>query len=234
MLEIAQMPKKQRIEFCEASSPVTDHATKFGGQPVWFSKPQWPVSRETGNPMRFICQIKLSRELFPNAVAQMAYLFMTDEEDESFVDGTNEPDGGENAVILQPGVTDLPTQELSSGPALYRMIQKPACSRLQPESCEFAVRLIEEDDIEFVAEADRWRVKDSESRPATGKLDENKIGGTPVFLQGDEFPFSGKCRLLLQLDACTVPFYLNFGDSGVGYAFLNEAGDKAKFLWQCC
>jgi hypothetical protein len=52
-------------------------------------------------------------------------------------------------------------------------------------------------------------------------------------MQGDEFPFGGACRLLLQLDSCTVPFSINFGDAGVGYAFLNESGDQAKFLWQC-
>lgn len=65
-------------------------------------------------------------------------------------------------------------------------------------------------------------------------MDENKIGGTPVFLQVDEFPLGGTCRLLLQLDSCSLPFFINFGDAGVGYAFLNQAGDQANFLWQCC
>jgi hypothetical protein len=31
----------------------------------------------------------------------MAYVFMV--EDDEYVDGTEEPDGGENAVIIQPG-----------------------------------------------------------------------------------------------------------------------------------
>ena len=55
----------------------------------------------------------------------------------------------------------------------------------------------------------------------------------PFLMQGDEFPFEGNCRLLLQLDSSSVPFSINFGDAGVGYAFLNEAGNQAKFLWQC-
>jgi hypothetical protein len=59
------------------------------------------------------------------------------------------------------------------------------------------------------------------------------VCGTPVFMQGDEFPFPGRFRLLVQLDSCSVPFSINFGEAGVGYAFLNEAGDQAKFLWQC-
>ena len=185
------MPKKHRIEFHEVSSPITDFVTKFGGQPTWVSEPQWPMSRETGNSMRFICQIKLNNELFSVVTAQMAYLFMTDEDDDEFVDGTYEPDGGENAVILQPGVTDIPTKKLSEGPTLYRMIQKPGHDLLQPESCEFAVHLIVEDDIPFVPEDERWKMSDAEVQAATGKLDENKIGGTPVFRNGGRMSFLG-------------------------------------------
>jgi len=29
-----------------------------------------------------------------------------------------------------------------------------------------------------------------------------------------------------------VPFEVNFGDAGVGYAFLSEDGTTSKFLWQ--
>lgn len=165
--------------------------------------------------------------------AQMAYLFITDEENGEFVDGTYEPDGGENAVILQPGAAAVPVKKLIRGPALYRMIEKPGHVRLEPEPCEFAVQLMVEDDLPFLAQDERWRMLDAGAQAVTGKLDENKIGGTPVFMQGDEFPFAGNCRLLIQLDSCGVPFYINFGDAGVGYAFLNETGDQAKFLWQC-
>ena len=59
------------------------------------------------------------------------------------------------------------------------------------KSCEFAVRLIEEDDTEFVSEAERWKMLGAGIKAGTGKLDEKKIGGTPVFMQGDEFPFEG-------------------------------------------
>src|SRR5262249_17496652 len=151
----------------------------------------------------------------------------------NFVDGTYEPDGGENAVILQPGVTSVPTKEVAQGPTLYRMVEKEGHDRLQPEPCEFALTVIEEEYIEFLPENERRKMSEDELKAATGKLDENKIGGTPVFMQSDEFPFAGRCRLLLQLDSCSVPFSINFGDAGVGYAFLNEAGDQAKFLWQC-
>jgi uncharacterized protein YwqG len=228
------MPKKLRIEFHEVKSPINEPVTKFGGQPTWIASPEWPISRQTGNPMRFICQIKLFSALFPNTKAQMAYFFLTDEENGQFVDGTYEPDGGENAVILQPGQTDVPTKPLVQGPGLYRMAERRGSDRRQSESCEFAVNLIEEEDVQFRKEVELSKLPQAEREAAKGKLDENKIGGSPVFLQGDEFPFGGNCQLLLQLDACSVPFEINFGDSGVGYAFLNETGDQAKFMWQCC
>lgn len=226
------MPKKWIINFVESEGPITEPVTKFGGQPVWIGEPTWPLSRQTGNPMRFIGQFELRPELGFSTAAKMAYLFMTDEEDREFVDGTYEPNGGENAVILQPGTTKLPTAPITEGPILYRMVEKPGMDRLQPEACEFSVELIQADDVEFLSEEERWKLSDEEAEVATGKFDENKVGGTPVFLQGDEFPFGG-WQLLVQLDSCSVPFYVNFGDAGVGYAFLNAEGDEAKFLWQC-
>lgn len=227
------MPKKQVIEFTETDSPITESITKLGGQPVWIDEPAWPLSRETGNQMRFIGQVELREEYGFNTPAKMAYLFMTEEEDDSFVDSTYEPDGGENAVILQPGTSRTPATNKSEGPTLFKMVQVEGKDRLQKQTCEFAVKLIESDDIEFVSEDERFKMSDEDAEAATGKLDENKIGGSPEFMQGDEFPFEGPCQLLLQLDSCSVPFSINFGDAGVGYAFLNEAGDEARFLWQC-
>ena len=104
---------------------------------------------------------------------------------------------------------------------------------LEPQPCEFAVELSEENDVDFLTEEERWEKSKGEAETATGGLDENKIGGTPVFLQGDELPFEEGWQLLLQLDSCSVPFWVNFGDAGLGYAFLNADGDEARFLWQC-
>ncbi|TWU49301.1 DUF1963 domain-containing protein [Rubripirellula reticaptiva] len=227
------MTKKQVIEFTETDSPITEPVTKFGGQPVWIDEPAWPLSRESGNQMRFIGQVELREEYGFTTPAKMAYLFMTEEEDDSFVDGTYEPDGGENAVILQPGTSRTPTTNKADGPTLFKMVQVERKDRLQKQTCEFAVKLIETDDIKFVSEDDRFKMSEKDAAAVTGKLDENKIGGSPVFMQGDEFPFEGQCQLLVQLDSCSVPFSINFGDAGVGYAFLSEDGMEAKFLWQC-
>jgi uncharacterized protein YwqG len=225
------MVKKESIEFIESHKPISGLVTKFGGQPVWVSQPQWPLSKSTGKPMRFICQIAFNSKLFEPVAAQMAYLFMTDGEE--YVDGTWEADGGENAVILQPGHTNVKIEPLIEGPSLYRMVKQPLNNRLVPESCEFSVALKPAEDADFVEESARskWDKAAWESYAST--LDGNKIGGSPIFIQSTEFPSPGRWRLLLQLDSSKVPFMVNFGDAGIGYLFLSEDGQVAKFLWQC-
>lgn len=182
--------------------------------------------------MRFICQIALDAPLFPDAQAKMAYLFLTDEED--YVDGTWEPEGGENAVILQPGCTPpVPVQELTSGPSLYRMVKKLFGKGLVPKPCTFLVEGGLSEEPDFVPETEQEAWSDEVYDRYAAALGGNKIGGSPIFIQNDEFPEGPPWRLLLQLDSTQVPFSVNFGDSGVGYAFLSEDGSQARFLWQC-
>ena len=195
--------------------------TKFGGQPVWISAPEWPLSKQIGEPMRFICQVVLYPEIFGDVEGKMAYLFMTDGED--YVDGTWEPEGGENALIIQPNGDNVVTKPLTTGPSLYQMEEREGSALLQPVPCEFSVelKLGEEPERGFEDDLDE------------AALEEVKIGGTPIFLQGEEYPEGSDWRLLLQLDSATVPFSVNFGDAGVGYAFISGDGRKGKFLWQC-
>jgi len=157
------------------------------------------------------------REIFGDAPAQMAYLFMTDHDD---VHETWDPEGGENAVVLQPGVYPGPTLPLAVGPALYRMVEDHTSNRRFPVPCEYAVTLEPGDDPEEVT-------------PDVDAAQGNKVGGVPRFIQGREYPSGAPWRLLLQLDSVEVPFEVNFGDAGVGYAFLSADGTVAKFLWQC-
>ena len=83
------------LEFVSADGPVREPVTKVGGQPVWLEDPQWPLSLDTGEPMHFLGQFALDG-------GRLAYLFMSGEGDE-YVDDTWEPDGGENALVIQPG-----------------------------------------------------------------------------------------------------------------------------------
>jgi hypothetical protein len=92
------LPARQNLTFVEASEPITEPVTKFGGQPVWLTEPMWPLSASTGRPMRFIGQIRL-----PGEEIRLGYLFMTEDDPSEYVDGTFDPTGGENAFFAQPG-----------------------------------------------------------------------------------------------------------------------------------
>lgn len=183
--------------------------------------------------MRFICQIALDEATFPNAAGKMAYIFMTDEDE--YVDGTWEPDGGENAVIIQPGgaAPASETAALTTGPTIYDMVEVPGAERLDPAEREYAVKLTTADEPAFVSEEKRSEWSEDEFAEYAQALDGNKIGGSPIFLQGDEFPSEGQWQLLMQLDSTQVPFSVNFGDAGIAYAFIDQTGTVGKMLWQC-
>jgi|SRR5882724_139364 len=225
------MPKKKSIEFFPVKKPITAPVTKFGGQPNWLEKPEWPLSKANGEPMRFIGQIALEPELFGNIPGRMAYLFITDDPD---VDDTWSPEGGENALIIQPGITEIKTEPLSKGPTFYRMVKKLFGAFTLPETLEFGARLSLGDDPEWTDDADKAKLPEDAMEALNKSLAGNKIGGVPGFLQGDEFPDGGPWKLVLQLDSANVPFDVNFGDAGIGYAFISEDGKRGRFLWQCC
>jgi uncharacterized protein YwqG len=228
------MVKKAKIEFHAGEFDIRAPVTKFGGQPVWIDGPQWPLSKERGTPMRFICQIALDEALFPGCGGKMAYLFMTEGDD--YVDGTWEPDGGENALIIQPGgMPPVPVAALNEGPTLQNYESVAGSDSLQPRNVIFTVALTPDDDPAFVPQDQTADQTEGQRQEYADRLEGNKIGGTPGFLQGDEFPDSEHSwRLLLQLDSCGVPFSVNFGDAGISYAFINEDASVGKFLWQCC
>jgi Domain of unknown function (DUF1963) len=223
---------KYDIEFIEADAPITDPVTKFGGQPVWLERPEWPLSKELGRQMQFVCQIALDPVVFGVPPGRMAYLFITGESEDEWVDGTYYPDGGENAVIVQPGGTNgAESVAESEGPSLYAFVDGRSWEGAVP--CEYSVSLEPGEDPEYVDEDERVEWSEAEFDAYEGPLDGNKVAGTPGFIQADEFPEAGPWRLLLQLDSMTVPFHVNFGDAGIGYAYISEDGRSGMFLWQC-
>jgi uncharacterized protein YwqG len=223
------MPKKFNLEFIPAAHPIRDAVTKFGGQPVWLSRPEWPVSKGTGEPMTFIGQIKIP-ELFGIAADGMAYVFMTDD---SRVDGTWEADGGENSIVIQRGKVTIARAEEANGPAIYKMVPSVFGKKLEPKPCEFSVSLVEGQDPEFINWTGLSLLPPGEADKYLQSLGGNKVGGVPGFLQVEEFPSGGPWKLLFQMDSTKLPFFINFGDCGVGYGFISEDGTQGKFLWQC-
>lgn len=76
-----------------------------------------------------------------------------------------------------------------------------------------------------------------ETEPFVGEVDVDdfatRLFGAPQWLQGDESP-GEPFRFIGQFDSAgELPFDVNFGDAGVGYAFLDESTGQGRFLWQC-
>ncbi|MEW6128094.1 MAG: DUF1963 domain-containing protein [Acidobacteriota bacterium] len=222
------MKKKYSVTFQSSSSPITEYVTKFGGQPVWLTEPQWPISRAANVPMMFICQIALAHELFGDIPGKMAYVFMKSDEEENSGETWN-PDAGENAVIIQPdGICEVETQPLSEGPTLQNSTNSEGWKPV-----EYLASLEIGEDPDFIAASELWELPEDERETYQHALEGTKIGGTPGFIQSDEFPEGGNWNLLLQLDPDDKFFYINFGDAGIGYAFISEDGTRGKLLWQC-
>ncbi|MGW5094319.1 hypothetical protein ACWEQ1_18385 [Streptomyces nodosus] len=186
------------MEFAPAAAPVREAVTKLGGQPVWLAEPEWPLSRATGAPMRFLGQFSL-------AGGGLGYLFMTGDDGGVSVDGTWDPEGGENALLVQPGGR-LPgfvtVESRAEGPTA---------------GADHLPRPAGEDGTDPDGHA--WQF----------------FGGPgiePRWLQGEETPGDG-WSLVVQLDSGRLPFPVDFGDSGVGYAFVAPDAGEGRFLWQC-
>ena len=230
------MGKRGTLTFVDSKRPISSPATKFGGQPTWLSDPQWPLSRSTGEPMRFIGQIAIPAELFPHAVGKLAYVFMTESDD--YVDGTWEPAGGENAVIIQPvdGV-EAPIVEVASsptGPTLQRHVKRLFTKKLHPMAVEIEIGISWEDEPDFLSDNDRSSRSDAENEAYWDAIQGTKLGGAPAFVQYDEYP-DADCNwgLLMQIDSCDVPFSVNFGDAGVAYIYIDTDAKRGRMLWQC-
>ena len=216
------------IKFHRAPQPITEPVTKFGGDPVWIDGPQWPLGRLLGNPMRFLAQVAIGPDIFPNAAARMAYLFMTNDGDGS--EPTWDPDAGENAVILQPGLpSPVPHVPLRTGPTLMT----PGTGPDDPtwKALEYAAELTLQSDPDFMPHAERMALSNEERNRYWEAMGRHKIGGSPLFDWGDWFPYANS-RLLLQLDgAAGTPFFLPFGDGRSGWIMVNADVTAAKFKW---
>ncbi|MFI6151447.1 hypothetical protein ACIBCA_01980 [Kitasatospora sp. NPDC051170] len=213
--------------FSVVGKPVDTPATKFGGQPVWRTGPQWPISAAWDRPMRFVAQIELGPVLGAAGEGKTAYVFVThaDHEEADFFDpDVIDPDGGENAVIVQPGGAYTgPVRPLATGPGLYGR---------DGSAVEFSLDLRPVDEPDPLTDAELEALPSADRDGYLDRIDGDKIGGAPLFFQGDDRPDGGPWRLLLQLDANWVPFRLTLGASPRVFALVSEDGAQGRLLVQ--
>lgn len=95
-----------KIDAFITKSSDEHYITRFGGQPDWIASPQWPVSLPWDNrTLKFIGQIRLNDFYRELKDLTLAYIFMTQPEDEAdpfFDPDIIYPDEGENAILIQP------------------------------------------------------------------------------------------------------------------------------------
>lgn len=223
------MVKKANIKFEQVKQPITEIVTKFGGQPNWLCEPEWPLEKERGEKMAFICQIVLEEELFGKTKGKVAYLFMDDDEDAGWE--TSDPDLGQNAVIIQPGNNTMRRVPDAEGPASRSFF---GCDDGFDENglIEFKAILEIVEEPDFLNDNALEKLTQKECDEYMDAISGNKIGGNPMFLQEDEFPIPEPYKFLCQLDDSLLPIFANFG-SGIGYAFIDAEGTYGKLLWQC-
>lgn len=195
-------------------NPKAELVTKFGGMPCLIQKNEWPRSKLTGKLMKFICQIRLEKNLFNGLEDKIVYLFLTDDIN---VTNTYDPEGGENAVLIK-SINECKISRLnlfpSKGPSLDN---------------EFKTEISYKEEPEF--DTEEW--KEEQYDEYVRSVEGNKIAGSPAYVERNEPVIEKGWRLLLQIDSSDTPFEIDFGGGGVGYLFINSDCSKGKFLWQC-
>lgn len=218
--------------------------TRFGGQPDWLTEPQWPISRTTALPMRFIGQIKLAdtglQDDGVTTEGKIAYLFMADDDGE-YVVGSEDAFAGENAVVIQPEGQFYDTFEMHDNPIGPSISEFESTSEINTASesgteKQTGYTITTENAFEpiFKKQTQREAMDYTKRNAYDDLLGGNKLGGRPGFIQGDEFPNTNqKWYLALQLDSDSVPFHLSLGDSGRLFVYINKNGRRGYMNWQC-
>lgn len=217
--------------------PIRTTRAKLGGQPVWLDQPTWPVSCGLGIPMMFVGQFPI-----PGEQALLAYLFATD--DPGAAAETYDAEGGENALLVQPGgrvPAFVATTDRVAGPSLWRH----GVTWEEHIPVELAVDLVPFDPAsEAVLDAEIAR-QDFERSGLPPQLRDatdihiippySYMGGRVHQWQPDLRNILGNWRFFFQLDGSEgwepdEPYALNFG-GGTGYAFLSPDLREGRFFW---
>lgn len=192
---------------------------KFGGLPDWLGDPAWPVASD-GRPLVFYGQLPVGGD-----PPRTAYIFINSSDDAWSFEALSEG----NAVVVRPGgPPHLATIAKGTGPRLFEQVEEPNrfVRRARPVPYERFVSVVPGADPAEWSSPDFG--PDDFPRPSHG--DGNKIGGTPLFLQGPEYPPGEGWRFAFKFGAAWAG--REMGDGAECYGFVREDGTGA-FLWQC-
>jgi hypothetical protein len=195
---------------------------KFGGQPDWRQKPEWPVLAD-GTPLEFYGQLPL-----PGLVDRTVYLFFA--RDRLDLDEFT-PLGPGNAAIVQPGQgCQLPTTPTATGPQVMAdVLDQPVGARRRSRWLPMLERFVVVEDFHDPVS---WAQEEEEVNPFGADDDRhwNKLGGTPRWLQGEESPPGEGWSFAFQFSADSAGG--ERGDGAECYGWTHSDG-RAAFGWQC-
>jgi hypothetical protein len=174
------------LELRPAPLPVREPITKFGGQPVWLEAPTWPIAADDG-PMIFMAQFAVP------GVDGLAYLFIDPSED---VDYSDPSFGG--CLLMQPGPPPPRHLVAAVGPTYASEVHEEAFDRFVPR---LTGRLTESLPLlEEGRDYPDWEaLREDPPAERDDDRDWNKVGGTPLYLQGGPPP--GEWQFLFQFTA---------------------------------
>ncbi len=189
----------------------------IGGAPRAPSGTVWPTCRSCSGAMQFLSQLPLKSAGVPIELQDKVLLLFQCQNDPGMCDEWDANSGG-NAALLVSYSASISLRPPSGPTVLAR---------------ESRVRLVPYDDSASSETPDDAYCA---SVDAKGSATLGKVGGRPLWIQGDETPqcsCGAAMTFVLQLEA-RGGGGINFGDAGSGYAFVCEScAISAKFLWQC-
>jgi hypothetical protein len=177
---------------------------KVGGAPEPVGSLRWPVCRSCGTPMRFLFQLPHVPEKVDLSPYAAVYVFQCENPDTVCYRAF--PDEGANAAVpVRAGEPKVEGEQPKGTPYnAWTLGFAPA----EEDTAVLSVDVNE-------ATSEQLRALDRAQEDAP----ESKVGGVPVWLNGDALPqcCGEPTRFVAQLAA--MPFGLDFGDNGRGYLF---------------
>ncbi|WP_224369170.1 hypothetical protein [Hyalangium versicolor] len=191
---------------------------KVGGEPEPAGSLRWPMCRMCGTPMRFLFQLPHVPEKVDLSPYAAVYVFQCENPDT--VCYRSMPDEGANAAMpVAPGEPKVEGE-------------RPKCIPYNAWSLGFAPT--EEDTAALSVDVNEATSEQLQALDrAQEEAPESKVGGVPVWLNGDAMlQCCGEpARFVAQVSA--MPFGLDFGDNGRGYLFrCQRQPEHFKFLSQ--